>query len=112
MLDQMQHDTMRLHHHSWLAAMALGILVAASGADVRATDAVPAQARGAVPQRFPTPDDAVRALVAAVRSGDTRSVYRVLGPGSGRLIRSGDPVADKQGRNRFLAAYATRSQIE
>ena len=112
MFDPMREDTMTLHPHPRLAAVALGFVIVAWGQDVRTADAAPAQARRVVQQGFATPDDAVLALVAAVRSGDTHRIYRVLGPGSRRLIRSGDPVADEQGRNRFIAAYATRSKIE
>ena len=103
---------MTSRRHPRLAAVALGFLVMTWGQGVLAADAAPAQARRVVLQRFATPDDAVRALVAAIRSGNTHSIYRVLGPGSSKLIRSGDPVADKQGRVRFIAAYATRSKIE
>jgi hypothetical protein len=36
----------------------------------------------------------------------------VLGPGSGKVIHSGDPVQDAAGRKRFLEAYGTSTKIE
>ncbi len=36
----------------------------------------------------------------------------MLGPGSDNLISSGDPVADRQGRARFVAAFDKNSRIE
>jgi hypothetical protein len=50
--------------------------------------------------------------VAAVRNADVRRIAHVLGPGSSRLVRSGDPVADREARERFVAAVDQRSKIE
>ena len=61
---------------------------------------------------YGTPDDAVQALVAAVRSADAERIHEVLGSGSGKLISSGDPVADELGRSRFIAAYEKQSKVE
>jgi hypothetical protein len=77
-----------------------------------AAEAAPPRHRQAVQQAFATPEDATRALVDAVRSEDGRKIGRVLGPGSDKLIRSGDPVADRQARARFLASYEKHSRIE
>ncbi len=41
-----------------------------------------------------------------------RAIEAVLGPGSHRLVQSGDAVADKQGRASFTAAYAAKHAIE
>lgn len=56
-------------------------------------------------ERFASPDQAAAALVAALRGGDTARVQKVLGLASPRLISSGDPVADRQARERFLTAF-------
>lgn len=63
-------------------------------------------------QGFTTPDAAVQALVAAIRTDDTQRIQRVLGPDSNKLIRSGDAVADDQARDRFVAAFDLRWKIE
>jgi hypothetical protein len=62
-------------------------------------------------QRFKTPDEAVEALVNAARSGDSKSVVRILGPGSQELVSSGDPVADANARQEYLEAYDAGHRI-
>lgn len=92
--------------------LGLGLLASAFAADAMPAEAAAAPGHRSVQLRFTTPEAATDALVAAVRSNDTRRIYQVLGPGSSALIRSGDPVADGQARGRFLAAYDTQSRIE
>jgi len=95
-----------------LLALVLSFLAGASAPPALAAEALPTKTPRIVQQSYATPDDAVQALVAAFRSTDTKRIYQVLGPGSGKLIRSGDPVVDEQARNRFVAAYEKRSKIE
>lgn len=92
--------------------VALVLLAGASATYGAMTDATSARADASGQLSFATPEAASEALLAAVRSDDMRRIYRVLGPGSGKLIRSGDPVADRQGRARFVAAYDERSRVE
>lgn len=54
---------------------------------------------------FASQDLAVEALVATVRSGGAGEILKILGPEAKRITSSGDPVADKAARERFLAAY-------
>ena len=77
-----------------------------------AADPTPPQHHGPVQRSFATPEEATEALVAAVRSGDARGIGQVLGPGTDKLIRSGDSVADRRSRERFLATYDEHSTIE
>jgi hypothetical protein len=70
------------------------------------------KAKPAAQQAFATPEEAAAALANALRSDDLRQIHSVLGPGSGKVIRSGDPVQDAAGRKRFLAAYETSVKIE
>src|SRR5438132_12412786 len=66
----------------------------------------------AAQQTFATPEQAAAALADALRSDDLKRIHSVLGPGSGKVIYSGDPVQDAAGRKRFLDAYATSVKIE
>jgi Protein of unknown function (DUF2950) len=50
-------------------------------------------------------------MVAAARAHDERRLLRVLGEEARRLIRSGDPVADRAARDRFAAAYAAKAEV-
>ena len=61
---------------------------------------------------FAAPEQAGAALANALRSNDLTYTHSVLGPGSGKVIRSGDPVQDAAGRKRFLEAYETSVKIE
>jgi hypothetical protein len=54
---------------------------------------------------FASTDEAVQALMAAVKSGDTRALLEVLGNDAKPVIDSGDPVQDKNGREKFMQAY-------
>ena len=62
-------------------------------------------------QRFKTPEEAVEALVKAARSGDSKSVVSILGPGSQELVSSGDPVEDAEVRKEYLATYDAGHRI-
>jgi len=62
-------------------------------------------------QRFKTAEEAVDALVKAARSGDSKSVVSILGPGSQELVSSGDPVEDAEVRKEYLAAYDAGHRI-
>ncbi|HEY5973894.1 MAG TPA: DUF2950 domain-containing protein [Geobacteraceae bacterium] len=61
---------------------------------------------------FSSPDEAVKSLVKAVKSSDTKELVSILGPGSRAIISSGDPVADKAGRERFVKLYEEKMVIE
>lgn len=65
----------------------------------------PALAAPAADQAYASPDDAVAALVAALRTGVSASIHRVLGPGADVLVSSGDKVQEAAERTRFLDSY-------
>ncbi len=56
-------------------------------------------------RQFASPERAVAALVAAFRSGRIAELIAIFGPQSKSLVESGDPVADRNGRARFVASY-------
>ena len=62
-------------------------------------------------ERYRSPEEAVAALVDAVRTNAPQQMMRVLGPGSDEIVRSGDPVDDAAMRSRFLAAFSAKYQI-
>jgi hypothetical protein len=61
---------------------------------------------------FPSPDEAVQALVAAAKADDLVTMRGILGPGSQELISSGDSVADNAGRDKFVASYELKHSLE
>jgi hypothetical protein len=60
---------------------------------------------------FATPDEAVTALIAALEKNDVATLGLLLGPDSEDLISSGDPVADKLGRESFLVSYREKHEL-
>jgi DUF2950 family protein len=62
-------------------------------------------------QAYPSPEDAVAALAAAVKTGTTRAILTVLGSQAGDIVESGDDVADAGTRQRFIAAYDAQHSI-
>jgi len=63
-------------------------------------------------QAYPTPEDAVAALAAAVKSGTKTAILKVLGNSAEDIVESGDEVADTETRQRFLSAYDARHSIK
>jgi hypothetical protein len=63
-------------------------------------------------ETFQTPEQAVDALVSANRSNNQDELLKILGPQSEKLISSGDPVADKEAREKFLDSYDTAHKLE
>jgi hypothetical protein len=62
-------------------------------------------------QTFATADEAVTALVNAARAEKLEDLRAILGPGSDKLLNSGDHVADAERRQKFIAAYDERHEI-
>ncbi len=61
---------------------------------------------------FSSPDEAVKAMVDAVKADDTKSLMTIFGPGSKQIILSGDPVEDKKGREWFVKHYEEKNRLE
>jgi hypothetical protein len=75
---------------------------------VLTTAPTPMAAPATAHENYAKPWQAVRALLVALKSGDSGQLRAVFGPGSDDLIDSGDPVADKKDRAAFLSAYKTK----
>jgi hypothetical protein len=62
-------------------------------------------------EAYSDPENAVKALVDALSANDEKKLIAILGSGGKQLISSGDEVADKTGRERFLKAYQEKNRI-
>ena len=60
---------------------------------------------------FATPDEAVKAFAAALKSNDERELLSIFGTDAKELISSGDPVRDKQRREIFISDYDRKNGI-
>ena len=54
---------------------------------------------------FPTPEEGVRALIEAAQKNDTTTLLAILGPEAKSFVNTGDPVSDRDNRERFLKSY-------
>lgn len=62
---------------------------------------------------YASAEEAVTALIEAVRSDDpVEAIVEVLGPDGEDIASTGDPVADEDRRERFLAAFEESHSIE
>jgi hypothetical protein len=83
-----------------LASLTLGVVTGCSKSGRE--DAAPASAGG---RSFATPDEAVGALIAAAEKHDTDALKALLGPGTEKLLTSGDPVEDREELDSFVERY-------
>ncbi|HEX4232720.1 MAG TPA: DUF2950 domain-containing protein [Caldimonas sp.] len=70
-----------------------------------------AAAKPMAQKAFPSSEDAVKALVDAVRAADVEKLYELMGAGSKSWLSSGDRVSDAADWKRFLAAYDEKNSI-
>jgi hypothetical protein len=78
-------------------AMTAGLAAAITAADQRT---------------FATPEDAVHALVDAVKAGNLDDVIAIFGPEGQALVDTSDPATARRNREVFVAAVAERWRIE
>jgi hypothetical protein len=61
---------------------------------------------------FKTPEEAAAGLVEAMRAEDLARLEAILGPEGKDLIHSGDDVADRAERQRFVELYVQKHSLE
>jgi hypothetical protein len=101
----MKLSTSHINSFYLLPLLAL-IFILASGVSAQAAPAVKAQ------KSFATPEEAASALAAATKSLATKDIIAILGPGSEKIISSGDPVADTTAIERFSRLYDEKHLLE
>jgi hypothetical protein len=60
---------------------------------------------------FKGPEEAVKSLMAAVKVNDTKELLAIFGPAGKELVSSGDEVADRTGRERFIKDYDEMNKL-
>ena len=91
-----------------LALVAFAVPVAQAADPAPATSARPAF----VQSTYASPEEAAKALAEAMRTDERKLIWRVLGPGASKFVRSGDPVQDEDAREAFVAAYDKAVKFE
>ena len=94
-----------------IAALVMSLAMMLSLSPVVAAEAA-AKNSAQVQTFYASPEEAAKALYEVVKTHDSRSIYKVLGPGSAKLIYTGDEVADQQMREHFLARYEQSVKFE
>ena len=99
----------------WMTAgfTALTLALAATGlqAQEKKAPAASTAAKAPAQKQFATPEDAVKALVDAVRAEDANGMLAVIGPKSRSWLFTGDKVADRAEWKKFLAAYDVKNSV-
>jgi len=110
------HNTMKPTCCTVLARMWIPLLALAAFGVPMAQAAAPAPVgsnRPAVAQStYASPEEAAKALADAMRTDERKLIWRVLGPGASKFVRSGDPVQDEEAREAFVAAYDKSVKFE
>ena len=101
----------RFHFDKALLLPLVLALVFAAATAFSAPGASAATAK-AQPKTFASPEEAVKAMVDAMKAVDKAESSAIFGPGSESLISSGDDVKDKAERERFLKNYEEKNSIE
>jgi len=60
---------------------------------------------------FASAEEAVTALVTALKADDTDALTSIFGPQSEDLVSSGDPVADNHGREQFVIRFEQKNRL-
>lgn len=71
-------------------------------------------ARGATLKQkgFTSAEEAVKAFAGAVKSDNGKELLSIFGPDANKLIFSGDPVSDRQRREKFIKAFDAGNRID
>ncbi len=101
-------DARKFMLRAFLAAVVLAAPLAHAADPAAAASARPAF----VQSTYASPEDAAKALADAMRADERKLIWRVLGPGASKFIRSGDPAQDEEAREAFVAAYDKSVKFE
>ncbi|MDX2495672.1 MAG: DUF2950 domain-containing protein [Desulfuromusa sp.] len=104
-ITQMPRHEGQIHRALHFLCGAMAILIA-----IIALSAAPGWA--AEQAIFPSPQQAVSALVNAIKNDNDVELINILGSTAEGLVSSGDKVADQNGKARFLKAYGEKYSFE
>jgi DUF2950 family protein len=86
--------------------LAVGAAIVVTFASVGMSSAALAQQK-----TFASPEEAVKAAIAAAKSDNDKELLAIFGTQAKEILFSGDPVADKERRAEFLAAYDEQNRL-
>jgi hypothetical protein len=71
----------------------------------------PARGQSEGQKTFSSSKEAVDAFIQVARDGNAADAQAILGPGTEQVVSSGDDVADKNARDRFVADYEAKHSL-
>ena len=86
-------------------------LLLATAPLANAAQPAPATQKTVEQKVFATPEEAATALTEALRKHDKNLLLAVIGKSSGNWLSSGDEVADRHDKEKFIAAYDRKNSI-
>ncbi len=60
---------------------------------------------------FASAEEAVKAFITAVKADDEKELVAIFGPSVKKVIYSGDPVSDKERREKFISGYDKKNSL-
>jgi hypothetical protein len=93
----------RMYRNASIAMVAVSVAVALL--------MLPVSAQEVKQKVFGSPEEAMKAIAEAVQAGDVKGVMAILGPEGEDILSSGDEVADKADRERFLKRYQEKVDL-
>jgi hypothetical protein len=103
-----RHMTTKSMLHLGVAALiAVPLILTAFCTGVFAAE----KAKKSVQETFASPEEAAKALVASLSADDVKRLLAILGPEGAPLISSGDEVADREGRQKFIRMYEEKNAV-
>lgn len=102
-----------LNQKRWLVyGFSFPVIVAAMMVAGSYQIAVAADVKQVKQRSFQSPEEASKALFDAAKAGDTKEMLGIFGPSGKEVVSSGDEVADKAARERFVASYEAMNKLE
>jgi hypothetical protein len=96
-----RRETLR---RTWMQVVGAAVIIGLAHTGV-AVAASPSQ------KSFASAEEAVKALFAAAKDNNDKEMLSIFGPSGKELIFSGDKVADKERRERFVKAYDEKNRL-
>ena len=96
----------RMKRHYWPDLLPLLVVV------VMMTSIVNVEAREQTQRNFTSPEQAVTALIEAIRLNDQKALVAILGPDAKEFVHSGDPVQDERRWGQFMKAFDEMNKLE
>ena len=105
-------NTYRFAPRALIAPMGLFLALCLATGLERPARAAPTASTPVRQTSFSSPEEALKALIDALKGNNLSAVALIFGPGIEPILDSGDPVADKNARDRFVAFADERHHFD